>query len=68
VIAGRLRGGSCGGELSAGSRLSPEAELQAQLGVSRPTLRKAFRILEAAGATLGAKTLDLYGGASFTGQ
>jgi GntR family transcriptional repressor for pyruvate dehydrogenase complex len=47
VIAGRLRGRIVRGELSAGSRLPPEAELQQQLGVSRPTLREAFRILEA---------------------
>jgi GntR family transcriptional regulator, transcriptional repressor for pyruvate dehydrogenase complex len=47
VIAGRLRGRIVRGELSAGSRLPPEAELQQQFGVSRPTLREAFRILEA---------------------
>jgi GntR family transcriptional repressor for pyruvate dehydrogenase complex len=47
VIAARLRGRIVRGELSTGSRLPPEAELQAQFGVSRPTLREAFRILEA---------------------
>jgi GntR family transcriptional regulator, transcriptional repressor for pyruvate dehydrogenase complex len=47
VIAGRLRGRIVRGELRAGSRLPPEAELQLQFGVSRPTLREAFRILEA---------------------
>lgn len=47
VIAARLRGRIVRGELSAGSRLPPEAELQQQFGVSRPTLREAFRILEA---------------------
>jgi DNA-binding FadR family transcriptional regulator len=47
VIAARLRGRIVRGELSPGSRLPPEAELQQQFGVSRPTLREAFRILEA---------------------
>jgi DNA-binding FadR family transcriptional regulator len=47
VIAARLRGRIVRGELTAGSRLPPEAELQQQFGVSRPTLREAFRILEA---------------------
>jgi GntR family transcriptional repressor for pyruvate dehydrogenase complex len=47
VIAARLRGRIVRGELTAGSRLPPEAALQQQFGVSRPTLREAFRILEA---------------------
>jgi DNA-binding FadR family transcriptional regulator len=47
LIAARLRGQIVRGELRAGSRLPPEAELQESFGVSRPTLREAFRILEA---------------------
>ena len=47
LIAARLRGQIVRGELRPGSRLPPEAELQEQFGVSRPTLREAFRILEA---------------------
>ncbi|MCV7177814.1 FadR/GntR family transcriptional regulator [Mycolicibacterium sphagni] len=34
------------GEIPEGTKLPPEAELMAQFGVSRPTLREAFRILE----------------------
>jgi GntR family transcriptional repressor for pyruvate dehydrogenase complex len=37
------------GRLPLGSRLPPERELAEQLGVSRPVLREALRILEAAG-------------------
>lgn len=47
LIAARLRGQIVRGELRPGSRLPPEAELQEQFGVSRPTLREAFRVLEA---------------------
>jgi GntR family transcriptional repressor for pyruvate dehydrogenase complex len=47
LIAARLRGQIVRGELQPGSRLAPEAGLQEQFGVSRPTLREAFRILEA---------------------
>jgi GntR family transcriptional regulator, transcriptional repressor for pyruvate dehydrogenase complex len=47
LIAARLRGQIVRGELRPGSRLPPETELQGQFGVSRPTLREAFRILEA---------------------
>lgn len=34
------------GELPEGSMLPPESELMARFGVSRPTLREAFRVLE----------------------
>ncbi|MFW0786953.1 FCD domain-containing protein [Gordonia sp. CPCC 206044] len=45
-IARRLRGRIVRGEVESGSMLKPEKELMAELGVSRPTLREAFRILE----------------------
>jgi GntR family transcriptional repressor for pyruvate dehydrogenase complex len=47
LIAERLRGQIIRRELAAGSRLPPESDLMARFGVSRPTLREAFRILEA---------------------
>ena len=47
MIASRLRGQIVRGELGEGSGLPPETELMEQFGVSRPTLREAFRILEA---------------------
>jgi GntR family transcriptional repressor for pyruvate dehydrogenase complex len=47
LIATRLRGQIIRGELTPGSRLPSEADLMEQFGVSRPTLREAFRILEA---------------------
>lgn len=34
------------GEISEGTMLPPESELMQQFGVSRPTLREAFRVLE----------------------
>lgn len=46
LIAADLRRQIVKGELQAGSILPPEAELMGQYGVSRPTLREAFRILE----------------------
>lgn len=47
LIASHLRRRIVRGELSAGQTLSPESQLLEQFGVSRPTLREAFRILEA---------------------
>ena len=46
ALAAEIRGRIIRGELPEGSRLPPEPELMAQLGVSRPTLREALRILE----------------------
>lgn len=47
LIARRLRRRIVQGELETGSALPSEVELMEQFGVSRPTLREAFRILEA---------------------
>ncbi|WP_299950666.1 FadR/GntR family transcriptional regulator [uncultured Modestobacter sp.] len=47
LVAARLRGQIIRGELAEGESLPPEAALLAQFGVSRPTLREAFRVLEA---------------------
>lgn len=47
LIAAQLRRQIVGGELKEGVSLPPEAELMEQFRVSRPTLREAFRILEA---------------------
>jgi GntR family transcriptional repressor for pyruvate dehydrogenase complex len=46
VIAERLRRQIVRGELAEGETLPSEQELQARFGVSRPTLREAYRILE----------------------
>lgn len=46
LIAGRLRAQIVRGELVAGETLPPEGQLLVEFGVSRPTLREAFRILE----------------------
>ncbi len=46
IVAARLRQRIVAGELAFGEHLGPENELLAQYGVSRPTLREAFRILE----------------------
>lgn len=47
LVSSDLRRRIVRGELNAGDALPSEAELMAQFGVSRPTLREAFRILEA---------------------
>ena len=49
LVEESIRGMIMGGELSAGELLPPEAELAAQLEVTRPTVREAFRSLEGAG-------------------
>jgi GntR family transcriptional repressor for pyruvate dehydrogenase complex len=46
LIAARLRSQIVRGELKTGDTLPAEAGLMIQFGVSRPTLREAFRILE----------------------
>jgi GntR family transcriptional regulator, transcriptional repressor for pyruvate dehydrogenase complex len=46
LVANRLRRQIVKGQLKEGDSLPPEAELVASFGVSRPTLREAFRILE----------------------
>lgn len=52
VVAATLRRQIITGELPEGSVLPPEAALIEQFGVSRPTLREGFRILEAEGLVL----------------
>lgn len=49
LIAGNLRRQIITGELKAGEPLPNEAALMERFGVSRPTLREAFRILESEG-------------------
>ncbi|MEU4657424.1 FadR/GntR family transcriptional regulator [Streptomyces sp. NPDC023723] len=46
LIASQLRRRIVHGELKPGETLPPEVQLMEQFGVSRPTLREAFRILE----------------------
>ena len=46
LVAGHLRRQIVRGELHEGDALPPETILMEQFGVSRPTLREAFRILE----------------------
>lgn len=46
LIAARIRGQIVRHELQPGMTLPTEGELMVQLGVSRPTLREAYRILE----------------------
>jgi DNA-binding FadR family transcriptional regulator len=47
IVANHIRGQIIRGELSEGDFLPPEGQIMASFGVSRPTLREAFRILEA---------------------
>lgn len=49
VVANRIRAQIVRGELHEGDALPPEGSLMESLGISRPTLREAFRILEAEG-------------------
>ena len=49
LLAQRLRRQIVRGELTEGDALPSEAELMAQFGVSRPTLREALRVLESEG-------------------
>lgn len=46
LIAAQLRRQVASGELKPGDFLPPETQLMEQFGVSRPTLREAFRVLE----------------------
>ncbi|ALJ18883.1 FadR/GntR family transcriptional regulator [Microbacterium sp. No. 7] len=46
IIAASIRKSIVQGDLKEGDSLPSEADLMAQFGVSRPTLREAFRILE----------------------
>lgn len=49
VVASQLRRRIISGELKEGDTLAQERDLVQEFGVSRPTLREAFRILEAEG-------------------
>jgi DNA-binding FadR family transcriptional regulator len=46
LVAADLRRQIIRGELAEGDALPPESELMTRFGVSRPTLREAFRVLE----------------------
>src|SRR3954454_24717649 len=46
LVARSLRRQIISGELGQGEALPPESALMEQFGVSRPTLREAFRVLE----------------------
>jgi DNA-binding FadR family transcriptional regulator len=47
LVADRIRRQIIRGEVRAGDALPPETALMESFGVSRPTLREAFRVLEA---------------------
>lgn len=47
IVADHIRRRIVRGELKEGDFLPPEGQLMTSLGISRPTLREAFRILEA---------------------
>lgn len=49
LVAAELRRRIVEGELEEGDALPPELELRESFGVSRPTLREAFRVLESEG-------------------
>jgi DNA-binding FadR family transcriptional regulator len=49
LIAAEIRAAIVSGELREGDWLPSEAELVTRFGVSRPTMREAFRVLEAEG-------------------
>lgn len=49
IVADKIRTRIVRGELNEGDTLPPEGQLMESLGISRPTLREAFRILEAEG-------------------
>ncbi len=70
LVAGHLRAQIVRGELRDGDALPPEMELVEHYGISRPTLREAFRVLESealisvrrgarGGARVHAPTLDV---------
>src|SRR5476651_2361958 len=50
LVLQRIESQIVSGELRAGERLPPERELAELLGVSRPAVREALRVLEAQGA------------------
>lgn len=49
IVADKIRAQIIRGERGEGDTLPPEGQLMDSLGISRPTLREAFRILEAEG-------------------
>src|SRR3546814_19241836 len=51
LVADQIRAQIVRGELQDGDSLPPEGTLMSTLGISRPTLREAFRILEAENLT-----------------
>ena len=63
-VADQLRKMFIRGEVAEGALLPPEAELMTRFGVSRPTLREAFRVLES--ESLIEVQRGVRGGARFT--
>ena len=67
LVAAEIRRLIVRGEVEEGAALLPESELMVEFGVSRPTLREAFRILESEslisvtrGSRGGARTLSYH--------